>query len=310
MATEVLGLWTDVTCSDGINRAFVVNEIDLKLFFERGKKWVEKDGQGDVTVRCKALLKKTKDALVSDRIDTVFEYTNPREREIYDISLQMCSKENGRTFQLDLQSYEYPNLIQLTVGGTDLMATQTLFNGLMADLKEINQWYWFLACRRWLLKFATWAFWLFLVLSLCYGTLSVVGTVYRNYRVRKQYEEWLRTYPPVTEKIGTVDRGKKEDVDGTKQARPKPGEVSPWVEVWHFVWSRQFLAGVGIIAGGILLVRIGVYVFPKAVFEIGKGKQRHERLKAMRKWIGRILTTIIILGIFVPLVKKIVLKVM
>ncbi len=33
MAAKVLGVEADITCSDGINKAFVVNEGDLKHFF-------------------------------------------------------------------------------------------------------------------------------------------------------------------------------------------------------------------------------------------------------------------------------------
>jgi len=308
MAKYVLGVWSDITCSEGINKAFVVNEADLKHFYRMGKKWVEEDRGGDVAIRCKALLKKTKDALLSDSIDTVLEYNNPSKRAIYDISLQMCCREKGRTFQVDFQSYEYPNLIQATVGGANSVLTEELFRNLMAELNDTTQWYWFLVCRRWLQKVASWTFWIFLVLLVCFGTLSVVGTSYRNYQIKKQREELLKKYPPIEQKLLPIDRVEKKDVDDIKQTQPKVEVVKPEVELWDFVLTKQFLAGMGIIVGGVFLERITVYLFPKAVFEIGKGKQRHERLKARRKWIARVLTAIIIAGIIVPIIKKFVMK--
>ena len=308
MAAQVLGVEADITCSDGINKAFVVNEGDLKHFFAMGKEWVEGDEVGDTTVRCKALLKKTKDALVSDSIDTILEYSNPSKQEIYGISLQMCCKEKGQTFEVDFQSFEYPNLIQVMVGGANSVRTEKLFLRLMAELNETTQWYWFLACRRWLLKIATWAFWVFLVLTVCYGALSIVGTAYRNRQIRKQYNEWLRRNPPIAQELGTTGIGEEKGVVTIKKTQPKVERVNPAIQVWDCVRSRQFLAGMGIIIGGVSLVRITIYLFPKAVFEIGKGKQRHERLRAMRKWFAGVLTAIIVAGIIVPIMKEFVTK--
>ncbi len=308
MAAKVLGVEADITCSDGINKAFVVNEGDLKHFFAIGNEWVEKNGVGDINVRCMALLKKSKDALVSDNIDTILKYSNPSKQEIYDISLQMCCKEKGRTFKVDFQSFEYPNLIQVTVGGANSVLAEKLFLRLMAELNETTQWYWFLACRRWLLKVSTWAFWIFLVLTVCYGTLSIVGTAYRNRQLRSQYEEWLKSNPPVAQEPVTTGIGEEKDVDSIKKMQPKVKKVNPVIQVWDCVRSIQFLAGMGIIIGGVSLVRITYYLFPKAIFEIGKGKQRHERLRAMRKWIAGLLTAIIVAGIVVPLMKEFVTK--
>jgi len=307
MADQVLGVEADITFSDGINKAFVVNEGDLKHFFAMGKEWVEGDEVGETTVRCKALLKNTKEALVSDSIDTILEYSNPSKQEICNIFLQMCCKEKGKIFEVDFQSFEYPNLIQVTVGSTSVQ-TEKLFLRLMAELNETTQWYWFLACRRWLLKIATWAFWVFLVLTVCYGSLSVVGTAYRNRQIRKQYKEWLRRNPPIAQEPGTTGIGEEKSVVTIKKTQPKVERVNPAIQVWDCVRSRQFLAGMGIIIGGVFLVRITIYLFPKAVFEIGKGKQRHERLRAMRKWFAGILTAIIVAGIIVPIMKEFVTK--
>jgi len=308
MADQVLGVETVITCSDGINKAFVVNEEDLKHFFAIGKEWVEEEKVGNTILRCKALLKKSKDKLVSDNINTILEYSNPRKQEIYDVSLQMCCKEKERIFEVKFQSYEYPNLIQVTVGGANSEQTEKLFSRLMAELNEITQWYWFLACRRWLFKIATWSFWVFLVLIFCYSALSTVGNVYRNRQIRKQHEEFLRRNPPVSQEPSTIDKGEEKGIDTTKKTQPNIDRINPAIQVWDCVISRQFLAGMGIIIGGILLVRITIYLFPKAVYEIGKGKQRHERLKVMRKWFAGVLTVIIVTGIIVPIINELITK--
>ena len=309
MANDVLGMWADVTCSDGINKAFVVNDEDLKNFYRMGKEWVEEDGGVDRIIRCKALLKKSKDALVSDSIDTILNYSNPHKQEIYDISLQMCCHEKGRSFRLDLQSYEYPNLIQVTVGGANSVLTEKLFRRLMAELNDTTQWYWFLSCRRWLFKIATWAFWIFFVLSVCFGMLSLVGTYYRNYQNKKQYEEFLKKHPTVILKEGTTNVEEKKKVDIIKPVQPKVEKIKPATELWDFIRSKQFLSGMGLIIGGVCLERITFYIFPKGVFEIGKRKKRHDRLKSIRKWIAGVLTAIIIAGIIVPIIKNFVMRI-
>jgi len=308
MLSEVLGVASDITCSDGINKAFVVTEQDLKHFSQIGTKWVAEGGAGEVTVRCKALLKKTREALLSDTVDTILEYTNPSKRQIYNISLQMCNRKEGRTFQLDLQSCEYPNLIQVTVGGSNSTQTEELFHSLMAELNDTVQWYWIFACRRWLLRLVTWMFWIFLVLLLSCATLSVMGTAYRNYQARKQHEEWLKKYGSVTQKSDRVTTGQIKDVPKTDKTQPEIRKDAPSGPIWQLIRSKQFLVQLGVIVGGILLERMTFWLFPKAVFEIGKGKQRHEKLKARRKWIAGVLTAIVIAGIIVPIVKNIVLK--
>lgn len=306
MAAEVLGVDTDVTCSDGINRAYVVNDVDLKRFFETGRNWVEEHGVGSSVIRCKALLKKTKEALVSDRINTILGYSNPRDTEICGISLEMASKKEGRTFQIDFQSFEYPNLMQVTVGGEHLPETQKLFNRVLAEAKEITQWYWWIACRRWLLKLASWLFWIFFVLLFSYMALIMVGAAYRDYRVRKEYERLAKKIAIVRVEPTKAANGVKKPPLREKTRLAERHDVEPGRAIWQFISDKRFWGGAAIVVGGVFLERLIFYLFPKFVFEVGKGKERHKRLKARRKWIGRILTTIIVLGVIVPIISKIV----
>lgn len=54
----------------------------------------------------------------------------------------------------------------------------------------------------------------------------------------------------------------------------------------------------------IFLERSTLYLFPRAIFDIGKGKQRHVKLRAIRKGVGGIITTIIVLSFIVPFLKQ------
>jgi hypothetical protein len=50
------------------------------------------------------------------------------------------------------------------------------------------------------------------------------------------------------------------------------------------------------------------YLFPKAIFEIGKGKERHVRLKTVRKLVGGVIVTILLAGVVIPFINHVVTK--
>jgi hypothetical protein len=297
---------TDVTCAQGINKAFVISDADLSHFFETGKRWVERDGVHNSVILCRAALRNSSDALTSDEIDTLLKYRNPKRNEITEISLEMASEDKDRTFEVDFRSYEYPDLIRVRIGGEDAADTENQFNRALAELKDITQWYWFLAGRRWLARLSTWFFWLFVVFTLVFNTLLVIGAVYDHYQAPDERSRPRGRYRSVLIQPGDDQRGVKENVH--EEPRAKRQDLEILAVIWRFIWSKQFWAGLGVVGGGICLERIVAHLFPKAVFEIGRGKDRHQRLKKMRKWMGGLLTAVILTGIIVPIVNKFVMR--
>lgn len=306
MGVEILGVRTGVTCSDGINKAYVLNDEDLRRFFKDGKEWVEKGMGADAepVIQCKALMKNAKESLESEDINKILDQSNPKKSQIYDICLKMAAKKNERTFQINFQSIEYPNLIQLVVGGLKVPETEMLFHRLFAELNDATQWYWLLSCRRWLLKVSKWLIWSFLILLVIFSAFSFMGSRYRNYRARKIYEEYAKKHIAAEKDIRSNESEVKKESTEIKPKEIKQKEVSPVEEVWKLISNSQFLAGVGIGLGIIFLERLSIYLFPKAIFEIGKGKERHKRLKGIRKWVGGILTTIILFAFIIPIIIK------
>jgi hypothetical protein len=297
---DILGIDPTALCSDGINKAYVVTQEDLQHFFEFGKRWIKSDVPGDTIIHCKYTSKGDKEANISDDIRTALEYSNPRKREICNISMTMGPKSKERNFELSFQNYEEPNLIQVSIGGPKLDETQSTFNLLFAELEELTQWYWPIACRRWLRKLLAWVLWISMVLLFSYSLLVSIGTSCRNAQLRKQYEQAVKSQPYIAQqsKIDKKSPSPPPQSNSVTQSSPS----NPAREIWEFVANKYFLGALGIVIGGWSMVLLANYLFPKAIFEIGNGKERHARLKAARKLVGYVILTILLSGIVTPLV--------
>jgi hypothetical protein len=300
----ILGIEPTALCSDGINKAYVVTPEDLKHFFEFGKRWIQSDIPDDTIIRCKYTSKGDKEANISDDIKTTLEYSNPRKKEICNISMIMGSKSKERNFELSFQNYEEPNLIQVYIGGPKLDETQSTFNLLLVELEELTQWYWPIACRRWLRKLLAWVLWILFVLWFSYLLLISAGTTCRNAQLKRQYEQYVKSHPDIVQqnKMDTKLPSPPPQNNSATQSSPS----SSAQEIWDFVANKYFLGGVGTVIGGWLTVLLVNYLFPKAIFEIGKGKNRHERLKHVRNWVGGVIGMIILSGVIIPLVHRLV----
>jgi len=301
---DILGIDPTALCSDGINKAYVVTPEDLQHFFEFGKRWIKSDVPGDTIIRCKYTSKGDKEANISGDIRTTLEYSNPRKREICNISMTMGSKSKERNFELSFQNYEEPNLIQVSIGGPKLDETQSTFNLLFVELEELTQWYWPIACRRWLRKILAWVLWICIVLWFSYLLLISIGTSCRNYQLRKQYEQAVKSQPSIAQQSKMNMKLPSPPPQNNSATPSSPS--NPAREIWEFVANKYFLGALGIVIGGWLTVLLANYLFPKAIFEIGKGKERHARLKAARKYVGYVIVTIILSGIVIPLVSRFV----
>jgi hypothetical protein len=301
---DILGIEPTALCSDGINKAYVVTQEDLKHFFEFGKSWVQSDVPNDTIIRCKYTSKGDKEANISDDIRTILEYSNPRKKEICNISMIMGAKSKERNFELSFQNYEEPNLIQVYIGGPNLDETQSNFRLLFVELEELTQWYWPIACRRWLIKLLAWVLWILFVLWFSYLLLISVGTTCRNAQLKSQYEQYVKSHPDIVQqnKMDTKLPSPPPQNNSVTQSSPS----NPSREIWEFVANKYFLGALGIVIGGWLMVLLANYLFPKAIFEIGKGKERHTRIKAARKFFGYVILTIFLSGIVIPLVTRFV----
>jgi hypothetical protein len=304
---DILGIEPTTLCSGGINKAYVITPGDLQHFFEFGKRWIKSDDLSDAIISCKYITKGGKGANVSDNISTVVEYSNPRKMGICNISMTMGSRSKERNFELSFQNQEYPNLIQVYIGGPSLEETQTTFNLLNVQLDELTQWYWPIACRRWLRRILTWVLFIFLVLYTLFTVVVSIGTAYHNYQVRRQYEQAVKAQPFIAQHDNKTNI-KLPPTSPKNNSATQSSPVNAARAIWNFVANKYFLGGIGIVIGGWLTLLLVNYLFPKAIFEIGKGKERHERLKAVRKWVGGVIVMIILSGIVIPLVSRFVLK--
>ena len=219
----------------------------------------------------------------------------------------MGSRSKERNFELTFQNSEVPNLIHVYIGGPSSDETQSTYNLLRVELDELTQWYWPIACRRWLRRILTWVLFVFLVLYMSFTVLVTIGTTYHNYQVRKQYEKAIKANPSIAQRENKKNIELPETLP-PKNAIPQSPQVNSAREIWDFIANRYFLGGLGIVIGGWLTVLLANYLFPKAIFEIGKGKERHARLKTVRKYVGYVIVTIILSGIVIPFVNRLVMR--
>jgi hypothetical protein len=308
MPHRILGVTPRVECSYPINKAYVVTDQDVKTLFEAGKSWVQNSTQASSAIHCQALLRNTEECLGSDDIGTILEYSNPKQAEIYSISIQMSSDELQRTFFLELNSHEHPDLVHLIIGGNDENRTTQCSEKLYADVTELTKWYSLLACRRWVIKLGIWIVWIFISLSVLHGLFYTFATIYRNYRTQKEYQQSLRKQPPSVSDASANKRKEKDQIPQAQPTQPTMNQPTSLMQLWRLISSKNFLLGIVFVLGGIASERFTSYLFPKAVFEIGKGRQRHERLKNIRKYVGALLVAIIVSGIIVPILNKLVTK--
>lgn len=305
MAREVVGIQTCVSCSAPVNKAFVVTEEELEHFYEEGKRWVDGAGSTNSAICCKAELRGAEDVLTSDTVESIINYTNPRKNKIRGVWLAMVSDDKSRTFDLKLRDKELPSLISITVGGKSVPETEDTYRRLEAEIQDITQWYSLLATRRWLIRLLTWLWWILCVLYLLWVVFGVILWAHRS-GVSRRIEEPRRLYNVRTDALEEPRKMPGMRKKASEETLKK--EPTSTRKVWEFVWDRRFWVGVGVVLGGVFLERVLVYVFPKAIFVVGKGKDRYARLKNIRKWIGGIITTVVLLGIVVPLVKRLVWK--
>lgn len=304
MAHNILGIDTYMTYSSPINKAFVLTDNDLQHFFNEGKNWVGEPMNGEPTVRCSFISRETKENIVSNTLQKIIDYNNPSRDKIRAISLEMVSKDKSRTFGLDFQDREWPQLITLTVGGNSQPEMDNISRKIEADIHDITQWYWFLTTRKWVAKLLTWLFWICLTISILSTGLTIISSARNWFETKKVNEtiQHIQTDAPVPKK--TTKPKTIEEIP----TKPMQRQTKPWEELWKLARSKRVWGGVLIVLVVISLERISVYLFPKAIFAIGKGKQRYAKLKSVRKWAGGIITTIIILGIIVPLVQRLIWK--
>jgi hypothetical protein len=302
---DILGIEPTVLCSDGINKAYVLTVEDLQHFFEFGKRWINSSDPSDAVISCKYIAKGTKEAHISENIKSILEYRNPRKMEICNISMTMGSRSKERNFELSFQNREEPNLIQVYIGGPILDETQSTYNLLRVELDELTQWYWWIACRRWLRRILTWVLFIFLVLYTFFTMALAIGTTYHNYQARKQYEHAVIALPSIAQRENKTNI-KLPDTPLQNNSSTQSSPVNIARSIWNIVANKYFLGGIGIVIGGWLTVLLVNYLFPKAIFEIGKGKERHAQLKTVRKYVGYLIVMIILSGIVFPLVSRFV----
>lgn len=306
-----------IVCSDVFNKAFVVTGADITHFYEAGKRWVDSCEGNLPRLRCKASLRGSPEHLVSDTAESIMQYSNPRKQQIESISLVMSSADQEKTFEIVFRSQEYPALIQVEVGGQNSEETEKLFRITSAEVADLGQWYSPLACRRWMTRLLSWTWWLFLILSVSIGFISLAGSAYQYHRQRTAIAEFRRQHPG-----SLLETRKKTNTDDNEPTQ-KPNSPSPSTGdrsrkvggsaiglreslrlIWQLVSSTEFLLGAGIVIGGVAMERVTRYLFPRSVFEIGNGVVRHQRLKAIRKWLSRVIGTVILLGFIIPSVQR------
>lgn len=185
MKHDVLGISTAASWARPINRAFVLTDEDLQAFYKAGKDWIIANEEGDPVILCKAGLKATKEDIASNTVTNIIDYTNPRKRQITNITLEMVSAKKNRTFALKFQNEEWPSVISLIVGGKNLHESEKLFRTMEAELYDITQWYWFLATRRWVATVFRWTFWIWLVIMIMLLSMTIVSTVRNSLKTRK-----------------------------------------------------------------------------------------------------------------------------
>ncbi len=300
MKRDVLGISTSASWSQPINRAFVLTDKDLQTFYAAGKNWVDDTGNGNPKILCRAALKASKEGIVSDTVTSIIDYTNPHKKQITNITLEMVSEDKNRTFALKFQNEEWPSVISLIVGGKNLRESETPFHRMEAELYDITQWYWVLATRRWIATVLRWTFWIWLVITIMFLSMTIISTVRNSLKTKKaeqQYEYVLKDAPSLRQTAKPSPAKKSIE-------KISHNETTSWKEVWELISNKNFLRGVGFILVVIFLERSSLYLFPRAIFDMGKGKQRHARLRAIRKWVGGIITTIIVLGLIVPYLKQ------
>lgn len=291
---DVLGVSTNASWLLPINKAFVLRDKDIQGFYDTGKNWIVGNENGDPKIRCKVSLKDTKEAIVSDTVRSVVDYSNPRRKQITKITLEMVSQNENRSFRLEFQNEEWPSLISLIVGGENLTESEKVFRRTEAELYDLTQWYWFLSARKWLIILCRWMFWICLGIFMLFFVFAIILTIpdlFKSTEVQQTYKQHVATDSSEHEQVQKTPLIKKPLDEITHQ------DTAVWHDLWALISNRQFLIGVGFVLGVIGLERLMLYLFPKAIFDIGKGKERHAKIKKLRKWIGGIITAIIILCI-------------
>jgi len=309
---SIYDIGTNALCQTGKNRAFVVNERDLRNFFKIAKRWIEEKGE-EYSIQYKTKLKKTSESLVSDNPETLLRYTNPREKEIRAIQLVGSSGDGSRYFEIDFQSWEHPDLIQIRVGGESVPGTEECFRQVIAEVEDTTRWYWFLSCRRWIQQLLTWVCYVFLVLSCISLIFFGLTESYRHSKANKKYKNYISTLTPAQRRVLEEKLNEETKIVRSSETKSQMDNIekdSLQEILWRFVSDRHFIVAVCVLFGGVVFERGTIYLFPKAVFEIGKGKNRHRRLKKVRKYIGGVIGTIILMGIVVPIIKRWVLGVL
>ena len=178
--------------------------------------------------------------------------------------------------------------------------SEKVFRRIEAEISDITQWYWFLVARRWFFTLGRWMFWVFFgIYMMCFG-LVLIFAARNSYKTANVQQ----TYRHVATDPSKLSQTTKPPLVNKPMDKITHEETSAWKDIWELLSNKRFLTGVGFVLGVIGLERLMFYLFPKAIFDIGKEKQRHQRLKSRRKWIGGIITTIIVLSVIVPYLKQ------
>ena len=285
------------TTSCRINKAFIITPKDLLHYFNEGQNYIYSNTSASPKGVFISKLRNTDEVLVSDVPDSIINYSNPSKSCIQNIFMYFYSPDKNYSFELFLRNSSLVAPIELTVGGNSPSETEPFFRKIESELNEHCQWYSFLSNRLWLswlvAKIPSWLFnilWLLLISLLLFLTLRESSILTKARSNINNAINQMSDIPTETNKIQMKEQLLKSlEIIDTR---------NPFLEM-----IKGFLKGLLIFIIVYIINRLIMYLFPRAIFEIGSGQQRYSRLKQLRKWVGYWLMTLLI-GISLILLGK------
>lgn len=269
-----------------INKAFVLSVDDFHYFVTAGQAWVESNTSDSVLVRCVARLEGTEEILISDSPKTICEYSNPRDRRIVNLYIYIVAEREESSFSLNFLDSRFNKPISLTIAGGDPERARSVFDQLLAELKNRTRWYSQFSNRTYIPKLPKQTGSFLIILSLLLFGILVFAHI--------QHKSNLDNAENILTEYISLHDPCSSDPDATtslKAAKDSLAQIKaqhPYLEI-----IKLLLPALAAYFFVPILDNLLVYLFPRGVFEIGQGKDNHRRLIALRKTIGNCLMVII-----------------